>query len=285
MKAAYYPGCSLHSTATEYDGSVRQVLGALDIQLQEVPEWNCCGATPAHASDEYISLALPLRNMARAGSTGLDQLVVPCAACYNSLRSAGAAVAAGQAVALEAAADVSRITKLPTDTAAEVVHPVDLLTRPPLLAALRDAVKSPLAGVKVASYYGCLLVRPSAKVAFEDPEQPTAMDRLMAAAGAQPVTWSYKVDCCGGSLAMSRSDAVARLCNRIIDGARQAGADVIATSCPMCQANLETRQSGGFPILYFTELLGIALDLDGWKQWIKKHIVPIPPHILPTDRE
>lgn len=284
MRAAYYPGCSLHSTGAEYDWSVRAVLGAVGVELDEVPEWNCCGATPAHATDEYLSLALPLRNMARAGATGLSELVVPCAACYNALRGARAAVDGGNPVAVEAAGDVSRITSLPTDVNTAIIHPVELLTRPEIMAALKQAVRAPLSGIKVACYYGCLLVRPSAKVAFEDPEQPMAMDDIMEAAGAEPVTWSYKVDCCGGSLALSRSEVVARLSDRIVHNARDVGADVIVTACPMCQANLETRQSLDFPILYFTELLGMAMGADGWKKWVKRHLVTIPPHILPTDR-
>lgn len=284
MKSAYYPGCSLHSTAAEYDWSVRAVLQAVGVELTEVPEWNCCGATPAHASDEYLSLALPLRNLARAGTMGLDRVIVPCAACYNALRSAQVKVAAGNEVAREAADDVARITSLSPAPGITVLNPVDLLVQPDMKKRLSSLVKHSMAGLRVATYYGCLLVRPSSILGVEHPEQPMGMDDLMEAVGAEAVTWSYKTDCCGGTLSFSRADAVGRMVDRITTGARDAGADVIVTACPLCQANLETRQSGDFPILYFTELLGMALGVDGWKKWIRKHLVTIPSHILPTDR-
>lgn len=284
MKAAYYPGCSLHSTAVEYDQSTRAVLEALDVELEEVRDWNCCGATPAHASDEYLAVALPLRNLAQVHSMGHSQLVVPCAACYSATRTSQAEVKEGHKVAVDAHQDIKRITSKDPSVDTQVLHPIEVLNRPEMLDRLEQRGAGALRGLRVASYYGCLLVRPSGVVHFDDPEMPQSMDRIVSALGGEPVNWSYKVDCCGATLALARSEVVGRLVSRIVVGAREAGADVIITACPLCQSNLETRQDEEFPVFYFSELVGMALDLPGHTRWLKKHFIAFPSHILAENR-
>lgn len=284
MRAAYYPWCSLHSTAVEYDQSTRASLEALGVTLEELNDWNCCGATPAHASDEYLAVALPLRNLAQVESMGHTDLVVPCAACYSAMRTAQAEIREGHRVAVDAAQDVERITSKKLSESTQVLHPIEVMNRPEILDRLSRMAGDTLKGVRVASYYGCLLVRPRGVVCFDDPEMPHTMDRLVEAVGGEPVNWSYKVDCCGATLALARSEVVGRLVSRIVDGAREAGADLIITACPLCQSNLETRQTGDFPVFYFSELVGMALGLEGHRKWLNKHFVKFPDHILAQNR-
>jgi len=277
MRLSYYPGCSLHATAWEYDASVRAVCGRLDMELKELPDWNCCGATSAHATDEFLSLTLPLRNLALADAAG-DDLLVPCAACYNACRRAEVGVRSEEENYLEANRAVAEVAGRGYDGRVAVRHPLELMAAPLMRKRIAAACDGRLRGLRVACYYGCLLVRPSGEVAFDDPEQPTTMDDIVRALGAEPVRWSYKTDCCGAGLSISRPEIVGGLVRDIVEGARTAGADVIATACPLCQANLDGRQerpeTGEAPIpgLYFTELMGIALGLNAGK-WLRGHLI------------
>lgn len=270
MKYLYYPGCSLHATAKEYDLSTRAVCAGLGLALEEVPDWNCCGASSAHATNHLLSLALPARVLGLAAGSGLD-VVAPCAACYNRLRAAGRALcdpAEGPGVA-EAAG-------LPRPTEAAGVRVLSVLE---LLVAQRDRllarVRRPL-GLKVAAYYGCLLVRPPGLLGFDAAEHPRSLDRLLEDLGATPVDWPGRIDCCGGGLSIARPDLVRDLCGRLLGWAARAGAEVIATACPLCGLNLEMRRpprAPALPVLYITELVGLALDLPGAKGWGRYHLV------------
>ena len=278
---AYYPGCLLRGTGAEFADSLEAVFGHLGLRLEELPDWNCCGATSGHAIKPRATLALGMRNLSQAAEMARP-VVVPCAVCYHNLRAARLAAAKGDPE-LAAASMPMAPGKL---AAVEVVHPLEVLTSPEALEAVGSRVTTPLEGLRVASYYGCLLSRPPAAVRFDDTENPTRMDRLVAALGAQPVDWSWKVECCGGSLGVSATPAAIDLVSRILSGAEDAGANAIAVACPLCQANLDLRQfevAGKLrrkvevPVFYFTELMAIAFDLPKAEKWLKKHVTtPFP---------
>jgi heterodisulfide reductase subunit B len=266
MKYAFFPGCSLESTAWDFAQSTRAVCAALDIELEDIPDWVCCGSTPAHASNASLALALPAMNLQKARRQGLP-LMTACASCYARLRTANYKIRDDDA----ARQRVERITGAPYDGRVEVRHVLDVLVNDLGLAAIRARVRRPLEGLRVASYYGCLLARPPEIVAFDDPEHPTCLDDLVLAAGAESVTWPYKTECCGASLAMTESGVVSRLGHRLLSMARQAGAECIVVACPLCQMNLDLRQPDAAkahgplpqtPVLYFTQLLGLALGLS-----------------------
>lgn len=268
---SYYPGCSLHATAKEFDASVRAVFQALDLSLVELEGWNCCGASSAHALNHELSLALPARNLALAQRTG-HEMMMPCAACFNRHANARHVLAtdAGQRQRLEEMLDVSF-----DDTVA--VRPLlDVIAADVGLEQVSARVTRPIQGLNVVGYYGCLLVRPPEVTGFENPDHPTFMDRLLASLGATPHAWSYATVCCGGALSLTQPQVAARLVRRLVDRAREAGAEAIVTSCPLCQLNLEMRQNGkeeAMPIFYVTELMGLAFGLEGAPAWWRKHLV------------
>ena len=269
MIVSYYPGCSLEGTASEYDESTRAVCQTLGIELEELEDWNCCGASSAHSTDEYLSVALPARNLSIAAKKGF-KLVVPCAACYSRFKVAQAA----QGVAID--------VEIPGPDAVEVTHLLDFICEEPNLEKVKEKVVKPLTDLKTVAYYGCLTVRPPKITGAADYEDPTGMDGLMTLVGAQSLPWSYKTDCCGGSLSMSRVDVVIDLVNRLFKMAREAGAECLVTACPMCQANLDTRQREVnnkynedyyLPVFYFTELLGLAFSHPDVSKWLSRHLV------------
>ncbi|RLB07842.1 MAG: disulfide reductase [Deltaproteobacteria bacterium] len=263
MKVSYYPGCSLLGTAREYDESNRAVCGALGIELEELEGWNCCGATSAHSTDDYLALALPARNLVIADGKGLD-LIVPCSACFLRLK-------ASEKKLLE-----MPLADFPYRGSLKVKHLLNFLAEDENIQKIQERVKKPLAGLKVACYYGCLIVRPPKVTGATEPEDPKEMDRLMAALGAEVIEWSFKTECCGGSLVLARPDIATKLVERILKMAKEAGAEALVSCCPMCQSNLETCQgesSHRTPVFYFTELLGLALGLSGVKGWLKRHLI------------
>jgi heterodisulfide reductase subunit B len=269
MRVSYYPGCSLEGTAREYGESTEAVCKALGIELEELEDWNCCGATSAHSTNDFLSLALPARNLSLAEGIGLD-LVVPCAACYQRLK-----------VAEKKLAD-NPLPEFPYQGRVKVKHLVDFCAQDEVLRQVKEGVKKPLAGLKVACYYGCLVVRPPKITDAANYEDPQSMDELMKAVGAESVKWSYKTDCCGGSLVLGRPDVVRKLIGKLFDMAEEAGAECLVTCCPMCQSNLDTGERGlaretgrdyRMPVFYFTALLGLALGLPGVEGWLKRHLV------------
>jgi len=277
VKVGYYPGCSLHSTAADYGLSTEAVCRTMNIELAEVPDWNCCGATPAHSTNEFLAKALPLRNLILAEETGLD-LVVPCTGCYNVCRQTHGFIGRGSAMAHDVNSEVSSIVGKKYSGNLKIMHLLEFFSQNEVLAELKTRMVRPLTGLKVVPYYGCLMHRPIEDVAFDDPEQPQKLDRLLRLLGAEVKPWSYKMDCCGGSFAIARSDVVSDLSGELVKQARKAGAEVMVTACPLCQANIDTRQGKtGVPILYFTELIAVALGLQGQERWLGKHIIdPVP---------
>jgi heterodisulfide reductase subunit B len=266
MKYAFFPGCSLESTAWDFDRSTRASCRALGIELTDIPNWVCCGSTPAHASNAPLAVALPVLNLQKAEAMGLP-VMTACASCYARLRTANDKVRNDAKEHQRA----ERITGKPYNGQVEVLHVLDVLVNHFGVEKVRSLVTRPLEGLRVACYYGCLLTRPPEVVAFDNPEHPTCMDDLVAAMGAEPVAWPFATECCGASLSMTRSEVVGRLGHKLISMARRAGADCIAVACPLCQVNLDLRQSDALkahgdlpptPVLYFTQLLGLALGLS-----------------------
>jgi heterodisulfide reductase subunit B len=263
LRVSYYPGCSLHATAKEYGLSTRAVCEALGIELVEIPDWCCCGASSAHSVSHTLSIALPATNIASAQAEGLD-IVVPCAACFGNMRRADAALRENEATRRE----IEDLLSFRYSGELQILHLLDLLCNRVGLEAVRGRVVNELTGLKVAPYYGCLLVRPPEVCGFDDTENPTTLDNLLEAIGAEPVTWSYKTECCGASLALIQPEIVEKLVGEITEMALEAGASCIATACPLCSTNLETRQKAGLPIFFFTELMGLAFDLEGCEKWV-----------------
>jgi heterodisulfide reductase subunit B len=285
---AYYPGCSLQGTAKEYEASLRAIAGPLAIELHELPGWTCCGSSAAHATSHLLAIALAGRNLNLAAQTSFAVpsghgagLLVPCAACYSRLRGALVALN-GDAALREQFAQVAAqpwtggnvVVKSLVEVLAQDLGPAEIAAR----------IVRPLTGIKVASYYGCLLLRPTTITGFDDPETPSTLDSLVAATGAAAIPWSHKTECCGAGLSISKRDVVGRLVGDILSAALDAGAQAIVTACPMCHANLDTRQDiagkatgrrFGLPILYVTQLIGLALGLTPRQLSLRSHVTPV----------
>jgi heterodisulfide reductase subunit B len=290
---AFYPGCTLHSTGVEFGASTEQVCQALGLEMVEIDDWNCCGASSAHSMDSTLFLALPARNLAQAQKTTLSgtealDLAIPCAACYSRLAAADLALREDEAfrARMEAVLDFQYQARI------RPRNLLDIFANDFSQEALRARVQRPLEGLKVVSYYGCLLIRPPQYTQrWDDPEHPQAMDYLLELMGAQPVPWSYGIDCCGGSLTLNRSDVVVHLVDILARAAHEAGAEALVTACPMCMANVDGRQKyrGGrplprparpdyepLPIFYFTELMALAYGLPLGKVLAKHLVDPRP---------
>jgi heterodisulfide reductase subunit B len=285
----YYPGCSLKCSGRSYEESLLPVFEKAGLRLSELPDWNCCGATAYMSVDEFAAFRLALRNLALAernggAEEGPIQMVAPCAACYLVLLKAQHRLAEYPQFALEAGADLAAVG-LAYAGRVRVRHPLDVLLNDVGLGKLRPLIRNPLSGLQVACYYGCQLVRPYAD--FDDQDRPTTMDRLMELIGARPIDWPLKTHCCGGTLPGTIRDVGVRLVDLLIEDAARRGAEVVVTACPLCQFNLDCHQrhpraSGGarraaLPILYFTQLLGLAFGLPARQLGLERHIVPLRP--------
>jgi heterodisulfide reductase subunit B len=264
MSYAYYPGCSLHATAVDYDESTRAVAGALGIELVEVPNWSCCGSTPAHCTDQLLATALPAKNLL-AARTVADEMVVCCSACFSRFKFAQKHLEEKQVLR----GQVSEMLPVEEVLEVKVRHLLDVLAQDIGTERIAEAKQRDL-GLKVACYYGCLLTRPPKVTEFDDPEDPTSMDDLLAAAGFETTPWPFKTECCGATFSLTRTEIVLRLVGEILQMAREAEADCIAVACPLCHANLDMRQSDvekrfraeyRIPVFYFTQLLGMAFGL------------------------
>lgn len=277
MKYAYYPGCASHSTARDQHASCTAVARSLGIALYEIEGWICCGTTPAHQTDRVLAASLPSANLVRAQKMGLD-MVVTCAACYSMLKTANHQVLNVPKVR----ATVGDVIGEEYDGSVRVRHFVEVLLEDVGIERIRKALKRSLNGLKVACYYGCLLVRPPDVMQFDNPENPTSMDRLVTALGGESLDWPHKVECCGGSLSLTRTDVVVNLSDAVLTMARAAGADCVAVACPMCQINLDLRQMDiekelgkrhNLPIIYITQLLGLCLGLASDELGLEKLMV------------
>ena len=273
MRVSYYPGCSLEATASDYARSIEAVAGLLDVQLVEVEDWNCCGASAAHSLDHELSINLSARNLSRAERLGLD-VVAPCALCFNRLKTAEKELLSGSQ------------TEYPFSGNIQVLDLLELMAGSQLMETFESKVVKPLEGLKAVCYYGCQAQRPPGVTGRIDCENPMSMDRVVNTCGAKALDWPYKTDCCGASHAVPRPDLVDRLAGRICDMALAVGAQCLVVSCQMCQANVDmyqdriSRRHGkkyNLPVFYFTELMGLACGLPDATGWLKRHFVnPIP---------
>jgi len=280
-RVVYYPGCSLHSTGAAFDRSFRGVAQALDLDVLELPGWTCCGTTPVHGADPVRAVSMPLKNLAIAERMGLDRVVAPCAACYGRFRTALRHYRQDGELADRVDGELGR----PYGDSVRVLNAVELLGEVDL-ETLEKKVAAPLQGLKVACYYGCLLTRPPSDTGAAEPENPQGMERLVRALGAEPLTWSRKTDCCGGSLAISHTEVAKRMTAEILKEAHARGADLVAAACPLCQVNLDERQPEmasdlGFqiPVVYVTQLLAVALGLPAQAQALEQSAVSPEPLI------
>ncbi|SNS24149.1 heterodisulfide reductase subunit B [Humidesulfovibrio mexicanus] len=280
-RLGYYPGCSQSGTAAENDISSRACLAALGIGMSDVPDWTCCGSTPAHTVDHHLAGALAARNLLQAEAAGFGCIATPCPSCLAALKTADAHLAEP---AYKAA--VERLLGRAAPGPMESKSVLQVLMEQAGPQGVKARVTRPLTGLKVACYYGCLLNRPPGLMAFDDPENPTAMDELMAACGATVVDYPFKTECCGAAFAMPRLDVMRRLTARLLDMAAECGADAIAVACPLCQMNLDLRRGQAntaaraphaMPVPYFTQLMGLALGLPEADLALSKLVLPLAP--------
>lgn len=281
LNYSYYPGCSLHASGKEYDESARGLFKALKIGLKEVPDWFCCGATPAHNVDELLSLSLCAKNLALAAEVDGD-LAVACAACFSRLKTTQHRLAESAVKRRQVETAIAEPVRLDKP----VKHLLEILAKDYGLERLAEAVKKPLIGLKVATYYGCLLTRPPGVPELDCVEAPTIMERVIAASGAEPVAWSHRLECCGANFTLSRPGVVLKLSSDILASAKAAGADCLMVACPLCHGNLDIRQqeieagtgiSYNMPVFYVTQLLGLAVGIDPNKLGFDSMIVnPVP---------
>lgn len=279
MRYAFFPGCSLEGTAKDFNRSTLAVAGKVGLEMPEIKDWICCGSTAAHSSNPLLADALPAHNLRAAAG---EPVAVACAACYSRLKMANHHIAADESVRAEVAAAVGG----DYDGQTPVRHLLEILGRD-MDQEVSAAITRPLTGLKVACYYGCLLTRPPEVTQFDDPENPTLMDRLLGIAGATVIDWPHKTECCGASFSIADSSIVVELSDKILAMAKAAGVDCIATACPLCQLNLDMRQKDveakygrryDMPIFYFTQLLGLAMGCSASELSLDSLIVD--PHEL-----
>jgi Heterodisulfide reductase, subunit B len=277
MKVGFYPGCSLEGSSKEYSKSLFAVAKICGITLREIEDWSCCGATAAHNLNHDLAIALPARTIALAEKQGFEQIVIPCAACYGRLAAAQQAILG----------DESILARTQKNIDMELTGKVQLLT---IFEFLQQYI-FPVAdkhivnklNQKTACYYGCLLARPKDLTKLEHPENPMEMEKAMEKAGASPIDWAFKTECCGAGFSMSRTDLVAKLSGKILEDAADRGAESIVVACPMCHSNLDLRRPEikkqlkkdiNIPVLFITQALGLSMGIPACDLGLDKHFVP-----------
>lgn len=276
MKIGFYPGCSLKGTSSEYAQSTLSMAKAFDIDLVEITDWNCCGATAAHNLNHELAVALPARVLALAEKDGMTEIVVPCAACYNRLSVTQHELNQDK----ELKSKVSDILQMPLSGNIQILNVMQFIDK-----YIADRIEEKLVKPfdhKVVCYYGCLLVRPHEVLNFDRLEDPQSMDTLMTKIGADSMDWGYKTECCGAGFSVSRTDIVAKLSGRIVKDAVDRGAEAIIVACPMCQSNLDMRRphidsylnmKTTIPAMYITQAIGLAVGVDREQLGLKKLFV------------
>lgn len=268
MNMAYYPGCSLQGTARDYNDSIYEICRKLAINLIEIPDWNCCGASSAHMTNHEVAMRLSIRNLLMLKDRKLD-ILIPCPACFQRLKAADKA--------LRSDPEYWDVEHYNPDF--DLVHISTFLSRPAVLERLSAMVTQPVRDLRVACYYGCLSLRPQHITDAQECEMPTTLEEIVTAVGAQPVSWSHRTECCSGSLTMTRPDIAGKLVGDIVAAAHRGGATAMVTDCPMCQANVESRQldiapkGPHLPVYYATELIMAALNGNYPDRQKKLHLV------------
>ena len=281
MEYAYYPGCSLENTGRPYDMSIREVFKTLGIGLRDIEDWNCCGATMYMSVNKVVGFAVSARNLALAQNMGLD-ICSPCSSCYTTLRKTNRHMA-WNIHSRKLINEALKAGGLFYDKMVEVRHPLDILVNDVGIEKISAACKYEFDGLKAAPYYGCMIVRPVYD--FDDMDDPQTMDRLLGALGIEVVDYPDKVRCCGGMLMTTFEEIALNLNNHLLKCAEDNGADVIATTCPLCQMNLESYQDQinrrynlkhNMPIMYFSQLVGLALGIEPAELGIDTLLVEAP---------
>ena len=269
MNIGFYPGCSLQGTAREYNESVKAIAEAFDIELKEIEDWNCCGASAAHSVNKGLSLALPARILALAEQQGFDEVVVPCAACFNRLAVAQYELNEDEGKK----AETEKAIEMTFQNKVKIINVIQFIDK-----YIKDKIVDKMTRKfehKVACYYGCLLVRPHKIIGFDRVEDPTSMDELMTMIGATSLDWGFKTECCGASLSIARTDLVAKLSGNIMKDASDRGVEAIIVACPMCHSNLDMRRPQideyvgkeiSTPVIYITQAIGLAVGVP-LKSW------------------
>ncbi len=283
-KLTYFPGCSAHGTSEEFDHTLKLVMKTLDVQMEEIPDWNCCGATSAHVMTENLALALPMRNLVLAERLENKTMGIACASCYSRMK--------GTKKHLDENPELARKINSTIIDEGEYKGTIDVKSMLQYcyeeigLETIKSKVVKSLSGLKVACYYGCLLTRPKDVTQFDSPEYPMSMDHLMEALGAKALDFDYKTECCGASFSISDTEIVESLSGKILEVAKESGAHMIVVACPLCQSNLDMRQPDiekhtgkkfDLPVMYFTQLMALAFSLTEKELRLPKHIVPVEP--------
>lgn len=276
MKIGFYPGCSLKGTSSEYAQSTLALAKAFGVELVEIEDWNCCGATAAHNLNHELATALPARILALAEKQGLTEVVVPCAACYNRLAVSQHEMNDNE----DLKGKVSDILQMPVSGNIQILNVMQFIDKY-IADKIEEKVVNPF-DRKVVCYYGCLLVRPQNILKFDRLEDPQSMDTLMRKIGADSMDWGYKTECCGAGFSVSRTDIVAKLSGKIVKDASDRGAEAIIVACPMCQSNLDMRRPHinsylkkevNTPVLYITQAIGLAVGVNKDELGLKKLFV------------
>ncbi len=280
---SYYPGCTSLSTASDYEVSIQAVCNFLNIDLEEVEDWSCCGSSPAHTVDHVLSTALSARNLTLASEMDSSALVTPCPSCLSNLKCSSHSLQD-----LDFKQKVDKLLDNPSKNNKAVKSLLQILYEDYGLENIGQKVQNPLQGVKVATYYGCIMNRPPGIMGFDDHENPVAMDEILQALGAEVLHFPLKVECCGASYAVPKKEIVMQLSGKLLSLARDIGADLVAVLCPLCQMNLDLRQDQinrawntqfNMPILYYTQLMGLAFGISAKELAIGKLNVS-PKHVL-----
>jgi heterodisulfide reductase subunit B len=278
MKTGIYPGCSLTGSARDYNESVFALAESFGLELEQVPDWNCCGATAAHNLNKNLSLALPARILALAEKNGMEELVVPCAACYSRLVVTSHELKSDPDLRNSICESIEMDFR-GTCRILNVLEWIDKYITPRL-----DEKKTRSFEYKVACYYGCLLVRPNKILKYDRAEDPQTMDSIMSKIGATPIDFPFKTECCGAGLSISRTDIVAKLSGKIIEDAGHRGGEAVIVACPMCHSNLDMRrpdinkywkQEFDLPVLFVTQAIGLAVGISPEKLGLKRHFVDV----------
>jgi heterodisulfide reductase subunit B2 len=278
VKIGFYPGCSVEGGSREYKESCRALAKAFGIELEYIPDWNCCGASAAHNLNKELSLALPARILSLAEKAGMTDILVPCAACYNRLVLTQHELLKNEILRNK----VIEVTELDFKGTCNIMNVVQWIEKQ-IVPQLPEKVTNPF-DHKVACYYGCLLVRPHKVLKFDRPEDPQTMDEVMKIIGARPVDWAFKTECCGAGLSVSKTDVVANLSGKIVYDAFSRQAEALIVACPMCHSNLDMRRSEinnylqkkiNIPVIYITQAIGLAIGLNEKELGLHRHFVPV----------
>lgn len=287
MNLPYYPGCTLKANAKNFEASAFEIMNLLGFPLKEMEDWVCCGTVFSMASDDLMLHLASIRNLVRAKSQNLNELVVLCSMCYNTLKRAKKFITADEEN-LNKVNDLMYKEKMPYDGTVDVTHLLTVLKERIQFNNIQKLVKKPLKDMKVGSYYGCLLVRPK-DFAIDDFEDPSIMEELFATLGAESTTFPYRLECCGAYQTVTQKDVTIMRTYEIINSAQRAGCEAIATSCPLCAYNLDQRQKdteetfldfNTIPVFYFTELMAIALGKKWDSDWTQQHYVNPEPLLI-----